>query len=156
MKKKCLIINILEIALSIEKNVYINNISENDNINTIITKYRINMNKITKNIDLSSEVNSDHLINKIYNTEFNDFDYQFINKVHSLSAYDLCPSKSKNLFDIVNNRNNQKNNGKTSKSYTCGKCKQKETFSREVQLRSIDEGANKSITCISCGYNWII
>lgn len=112
--------------------------------------YYLYCNKITKNLDIESEVNSDYLIKKIINNELD------IITLASLSSDQLCPDKSKNIKDTLNMRNNQQLNFKTSTLYKCRNCGKKEVKIQEYQGRSLDEGSNLSLTCNFCNYNWVI
>ena len=112
--------------------------------------YYLNCNKITKNLDIHSEVNSSYLIDKIIH---NDID---INKIASMSSEDLCPAKSQTIKNTLNLRNNQQIKFKTSTLYQCRNCKKREVKIQEYQGRSLDEGSNLSLTCVFCNYNWVI
>lgn len=112
--------------------------------------YYLNCNKITKNLDIESEVESDYLINKILNNEID------INIIGSLSSEQLCPDKSQNIKDNLNKRNNQHIKVKTSTLYTCKNCKRKEVSIFQVQIKALDEGSNLSLTCQFCKYHWMI
>ncbi len=112
--------------------------------------YHLFCNKITKNLDIESEVGSDYLINKIINNELD------ITKIAHLTSDELCPDKSKNIKDTLNMRNNQQLNYKTSTLYRCRNCGKKEVKIQEYQGRSLDEGSNLSLTCNFCNYNWVI
>jgi DNA-directed RNA polymerase subunit M/transcription elongation factor TFIIS len=112
--------------------------------------YYLNCNKITKNLDIESEVNSSYLINKILQNSIN------INNIASMSSDELCPDKSQNIKDTINLRTNQQIKIKTSTLYQCRNCKKKEVKIQEYQGRSLDEGSNLSLTCLFCNFNWVI
>lgn len=112
--------------------------------------YYLNCNKITKNLDIDSEVNSDYLINKILQ---NDID---INKLASMSSEELCPNKSQSIKEALHLRTNQQIKYKTSTLYQCRNCGKREVKILEYQGRSLDEGSNLSLTCVFCNYNWIV
>jgi DNA-directed RNA polymerase subunit M/transcription elongation factor TFIIS len=112
--------------------------------------YQLFCNKITKNLDICSEVKSDYLINKILNHELD------ITKIANMSSDELCPDKSKNIKETLNLRNNQHLTVKTSTLYKCKNCGKKEVKIQEYQGRSLDEGSNLSLTCNFCNYNWVI
>lgn len=112
--------------------------------------YQLFCNKITKNLDIESEVKSDYLINKVLQ---NDLD---ITKIAIMTSDELCPDKSKNIKENLNMRNNQQLNFKTSTLYKCRNCGKKEVKIQEYQGRSLDEGSNLSLTCNFCNYNWVI
>jgi DNA-directed RNA polymerase subunit M/transcription elongation factor TFIIS len=112
--------------------------------------YYLTCNKITKNLDPKSEVNSNYLINLIINNQID------IKNIGKLSSEDLCPNKSLNIKENLNKRNNQKIKLKTSTLYTCRNCKRKDVTIREYQARSLDESSNLSLTCQFCYYHWVI
>jgi hypothetical protein len=155
---------LLELSIYIEDKIFSNIISIDDYIlynenGDFYKLYRINMNKFTKNLDIDSEVNDNYFITKLINVQKDKYlfiNYELIKNICNLTSYDLCPKKSESIKELVNARINQKNNVKTSKTYICGKCKQRETIIKEVQLRSADEGANLSITWVSCQHHWIM
>jgi DNA-directed RNA polymerase subunit M/transcription elongation factor TFIIS len=112
--------------------------------------YYLNCNKITKNLDIESEVNSSYLINKILQNSIN------INNIASMTSEELCPNKSQNIKDTINKRNNQEIKPKTSTLYTCKNCKRKEVSIHQIQIKALDEGTNLSLTCQFCNYRWIV
>lgn len=112
--------------------------------------YRSIINKITKNLDIDSEVHSDYLITKIINKNID------INNIAYLNSNDLCPEKSDNIINTLKIRNNQKLVFKTSILYTCRNCKFKKVIIKQVQLKSQDEGFNLSLTCTFCNNKWIV
>lgn len=112
--------------------------------------YYLTCNKITKNLDPESEVQSDYLINKILNNEID------ITKIGSMTSEDLCPDKSQNIKNVLNLRNNQQIKIKTSTLYTCKNCKRKEVSIFQVQIKALDEGSNLSLTCQFCKYHWVV
>lgn len=112
--------------------------------------YYLTCNKITKNLDPESEVNSDYLINLIINNQID------INTIGSLTSDELCPDKSENIKDTINKRNNQEVKIKTSTLYTCRNCNHKEVTIKSVQIRALDESASLSLTCQFCNFNWVI
>lgn len=112
--------------------------------------YYLTCNKITKNLDPKSEVNSNYLINLIINNQID------IKNIGMLTSEDLCPNKSLNIKENLHKRNNQEIKLKTSTLYTCKNCKKKEVYIREYQGRSLDEGSNLSLTCQFCNYNWVV
>lgn len=112
--------------------------------------YNLFCNKVTKNLDFESEVQSEFLINKIINNEID------ITQIAHMSSDELCPDKSKNIKETINMRNKQRLNYKTSTLYKCRNCGKKEVKIQEYQGRSLDEGSNLSLTCNFCNYNWVI
>jgi DNA-directed RNA polymerase subunit M/transcription elongation factor TFIIS len=111
--------------------------------------YRVYTNKVTKNLDIDSEVNSDYLISKVINNTINP------NIIANLNSNILCPSKSIDIINNLNLRNNQKINFKTSEMYQCRNCKKKSVRIEMVQIKRIDEPQTMSLTCTFCSNNWL-
>lgn len=112
--------------------------------------YRLYTNKITKNLDIESEVGCSYLIDLIINNKID------IKKIASMSSFELCPIKSKDIRKKIHDRNNSKLEYKISNNYTCSNCKKKSVIMTEVQIRRIDEASSLSLTCTFCQKNWII
>lgn len=111
--------------------------------------YQLCHNKITKNLDIDSEVNSSYLIDTIINNTID------ISDIAEWKSDKLCPEKSDIIKQNLIMRNSQKLNYKTSSLYTCRNCKKRSVTIKEYQGRSLDEGTNLSLTCLFCNYNWI-
>ena len=114
--------------------------------------YQLSHNKITKNLDIDSEVNSSYLIDTIINDTIS------ISDIHNIAEWKsdkLCPEKSDIIKQNLIMRNSQKLNYKTSSLYTCRNCKKRSVTIKEYQGRSLDEGTNLSLTCLFCNFNWI-
>lgn len=112
--------------------------------------YRLYTNKVTKNLDKDSEVNNSYLLNKIIKKEID------LSKLAYYDSNTLCPEKSDKIINSLNERSKQKINYKITTLYLCSNCKNKCATIETVQLRSLDEGSNYSLTCKFCGKNWII
>lgn len=112
--------------------------------------YRTRITRITKNLDINSEVGDDHLINLIISKSID------VNNISKMSPEELSPSRNKQLLDKLTSRRNQKMSLKVSTLYFCKKCKKNETTVRSVQMRSLDEAESIVITCAFCSYMWII
>ena len=112
--------------------------------------YRLNMNKITKNLDINSEVGSDFLIKKIINDDTFEIEH-----ISSAPSFVLCPDKSIEIIKLINIKSSQKIEMKTSSEHRCKNCKQSKAYYKEIQLRRIDEASNLSLTCTYCKYKWI-
>lgn len=146
------------IIINIELSCYNQTINKSDELliyqswdnEKFVYLYYLTCNKITKNLDPDSEVQSNYLINKILNNEID------LSKIGSMTSDELSPDKSQNIKDVLNLRNNQEIKVKTSTLYTCRNCKKKEVSIREYQGRSLDEGSNLSLTCLFCNYNWVV
>lgn len=114
--------------------------------------YQLCHNKITKNLDIDSEVNSSYLIDTIINDTISMSD---IHNIAEWKSDKLCPEKSDIIKQNLIMRNSQKLNYKTSSLYTCRNCKKRSVTIKEYQGRSLDEGTNLSLTCLFCNFNWI-
>lgn len=112
--------------------------------------YRLIISKITKNLDIDSEVHNSYLFDNIINNNIS------INNIPYLSSFELCPEKSKDIIDKIQLRSNQTISYKTSNMYTCKNCKQRKVTIKEIQMRALDEGSNLSITCTFCNFHWIV
>jgi DNA-directed RNA polymerase subunit M/transcription elongation factor TFIIS len=118
--------------------------------------YRITISKITKHIDMDSEVhdkldntNKYYLVKNIMNNNIP------IPSIPYLSSYQLCPAKSEKINQQLKTRTQQKITYKTSTLYTCKNCKKREVKIIEYQGRSLDESSNLSLTCVYCGFHWV-
>jgi DNA-directed RNA polymerase subunit M/transcription elongation factor TFIIS len=112
--------------------------------------YQLCHNKITKNLDVDSEVNSSYLIDKIINDTID------LSNIAEWTSNKLCPDKSDNIKQKLILRNSQKLNYKTSSLYTCKNCKKRSVTIHEFQARACDEGSNLSLTCLFCGFGWVV
>ncbi len=110
--------------------------------------YRTNITRITKNLDINSEVGDDYLINLIINRSIN------IDQISKMTPEALCPSKNIKLLEELNNRREQKVYVKVSSDYTCPRCYRKEATTRSIQTRSLDEGETLFATCNFCSHRW--
>ena len=110
--------------------------------------YRSKITRITKNLDLSSEVGDEHLATCLL---LGSIDPSTVSK---LDNKDLSPLHNLKLLETFNIRLNQKITLKTSSLYKCRQCGRKETTIRNVQMRSLDESDTSIITCTYCHYKW--
>lgn len=133
------------IKKSNEQMIYIN--WDNSNFTY---QYQLLCNKITKNLDINSEVNSSYLMDTIID---NNID---ISTIAEWTSDKLCPEKSDKIKQNIQARNSQKLNYKTSSLYTCKNCRKKSVTLHEYQGRSLDEGTNLSAECTFCKFKWII
>ena len=126
-----------------------NNIPCNWHNELFIKKYTITTYKVQANLiirDSDSNYLMDNLISKSISAI----------SVGKMKSRQLCPSKSKHLYDIIDVRKKQRIIKKYSKQYKCGKCGKRKTTFYEKQLRSLDEGSTLFITCAidNCGNSW--
>lgn len=75
-------------------------------------------------------------------------------EIANLTSTDLIPEKNAEIRENIKRRNEQKIDGKISTMYKCPKCDKRECIIREVQIRSLDEGANINAICKNCSFQW--
>lgn len=68
------------------------------------------------------------------------------------SCEQLHPLRWKDILDIKQKRENDKNNIKTSDLYKCYHCGERKTKTSQMQTRSSDEAMTIFVTCLNC-YN---
>lgn len=110
--------------------------------------YRTRIMRITKNLDIESEVGDEYLGTGLVSGAIDP------TTVSKLENVELAPSKSEHIMAELNARLNQTVSTKTSSLYRCRKCGKKETTIRTVQMRSLDEPSTNIISCVFCGYKW--
>ena len=115
--------------------------------------YQLSHNKVTKNLDINSEVNSSYLIDTIINDTIGIDD---LSDIAEWKSDKLCPEKSDKIKQNIILRNSQKLNYKTSSLYTCPNCRKKNVRLNEYQGRSLDEGTTLAAECTFCKYRWVI
>ena len=110
--------------------------------------YRTKVVRITKNLDVNSEVGDEHLATSLLN---GDIDPSTVSK---LDNKDISPLNNKKLVDDLAVRLNQTVTLKTSTLYRCRQCKRNETTIKSIQMRSLDEPSTLVIQCQFCHYKW--
>ena len=117
--------------------------------------YRTRIVRITKNLDINSEVGDDHLMGLILEckNDINAFDLKSISKKQ---PEELNPSKHANLLLELNSRRNQSVTIKVSTLYKCRKCFKNKCTTKSIQMRSLDEGETTVVTCVFCGHKWFV
>ena len=150
------LINLQKIILDIENACYnytINKANE-ENIpadwsNDLFTEiYHATCAKIYSNISKKCGVSNNYLICHIVN---NNLD---INKLPYMSSQELFPEKYKELISKLEASKNVTRTVKTTSMYKCRRCHKNECTEENRYNRSLDEGVNLTITCMSCGYQW--
>ena len=150
------LINLQKIILDIENACYnytINKANE-ENIpadwsNDLFTEiYHATCAKIYSNISKKCGVSNNYLICHIVN---NNLD---INKLPYMSSQELFPEKYKELISKLEASKNVTRTIKTTSMYKCRRCHKNECTEENRYNRSLDEGVNLTITCMSCGYQW--
>lgn len=112
--------------------------------------YRTRITRITKNLDIQSEVGDDYLVTAIIDGKID------IPSISKLLPEELSPSKNSKLIEELTARRTQKISIKVSTMYRCPQkgCGKNETTVRSAQMRSLDEGETLIITCIFCSHKW--
>jgi DNA-directed RNA polymerase subunit M/transcription elongation factor TFIIS len=98
--------------------------------------YQLTMYKIQKNIADNSAI-----VTKLLNKSIDP------NNIAYMDSHELCPEKTKMIYDQIENRKRQKVIKKYTKQYTCFKCGGNIASTFEMQARSLDEGSTLRITC---------
>lgn len=112
--------------------------------------YRTRVMRVTKNIDINSEVGDEHLATALLSGAIDP------STVSTLENKVLCPSRNEKILEELSARMNTTITLKTSSLYKCRQCGHKETTVRSMQMRSADESETIIICCIFCGYKWFI
>lgn len=110
--------------------------------------YRTRVVRITKNLDVNSEVGDEHLATGLIHGQIDP------KTVSRLDNKDLSPLRNQKLIDNLSIRLNQKITLKTSTLYRCKQCGKRETTIRSAQMRSLDESETLCIQCCYCGHRW--
>jgi DNA-directed RNA polymerase subunit M/transcription elongation factor TFIIS len=112
---------------------------QNENFQSLynIITYRVQKNLVWTKDDPGSE----YLIDTITRGEFD------VNNIGKMKSRDLRPAKTKDIYDDIERRKQQKIRKKYSTQHECFKCGGRKTTEVELQLRSLDEGSTLIITC---------
>jgi DNA-directed RNA polymerase subunit M/transcription elongation factor TFIIS len=103
--------------------------------------------KLVSNIDGDEPGEMPYLANQLLNGVVKPLE------ASALSSQDMAPEK---YIDVLNRIRlmNEEVKIKTSKLYTCSRCKKKETVLSQVQDRSNDENSSLIALCVNCGFQW--
>lgn len=104
--------------------------------------------KIAENIDQENNVKNTYLFNAIIDGSID------ITILPRLKASELFPDKYRDIINKLEMSKNIQVAVKTSKLYTCSRCKNKECTYENLYNRSLDEGVNLTVLCIACGFSW--
>ena len=145
-----------DMIISIEKSCYDHSVEIADyelltpdfTIPTFEELYRTKVIRITKNLDINSEVGDEHLATTLLNGLVDP------TTISKLENKDLSPLRNDKLIETLNTRLNQTITLKTSTLYRCRQCKRNETTVRSVQMRSLDESETLVIACTFCHHRW--
>ena len=152
-------INDLSKSRNIEKHIYNNLItySSNNNIirswsnNIFINLYFSKIRSLYLNLDKSSYINNNYLLDKILNNEIKPED------IPKLSVYDIYPDNWKDILDEKTKRDKLKYELKPeamTDQYKCRKCGSRKCSYYEMQTRSADEPMTQFFTCLNCQNRW--
>lgn len=111
--------------------------------------YQLICSRVTKNLDPSSEVRSEWLINKVIHGDVN------IDRIGWMSSEELT-DKTMDIKQSIELRRSQKLVYKTSSLYACRNCKARACTVRTQQMRSLDEGFTIIATCTICGFRFML
>ncbi len=104
--------------------------------------------KISSNITQKNSVKNMYLISAILDKKIE------IEKLPYMSSQELYPDKYKELLIKLEASKKVEQTIKTSSMYKCRRCHKNECTEENRYNRSLDEGVNLTITCMSCGYRW--
>lgn len=104
--------------------------------------------KIASNIDQTNTVKNTYLPEAIL---CGTIDLGLLPK---MSSQELCPEKYKNVLTKLEMSKNVSRTVRTTAMYTCRRCRKSECTYENLYNRSLDEGVNLIITCMSCGLEW--
>ncbi len=110
--------------------------------------YRTRVMRITKNLDINSEVGDEHLAMCLLGGIIDP------KKVSWLDNQDISPANNSKLIESISVRRDQQITLKTSSLYRCPRCGLRETTIRSAQMRSLDEGEGLIINCQFCHHKW--
>lgn len=103
--------------------------------------------KLVANIDSDSDVGSSYLADMILTGRVLPLE------AAAMSSQDMAPDKYVSVLEKVKSMYEEVKI-KTSKLYTCPKCKHQETVLSQVQDRSLDENSSLIAVCVYCSYRW--
>lgn len=113
--------------------------------------YCLTVSRVSKNIDAGSEVGDSYLIDKLMSKQIKS------EEVAMLSSADLVdPASIQEINEKLDKRRSSKIFEKTSSMYPCRNCKGRNCTVRTQQMRSIDEGFSIIVSCVTCGYRFIV
>ncbi len=116
----------------------------------LVYMYSLIASRVSKNLDVSSEVQENFLIEAIISGDCSAED------VASLSSEEMSPEMVNKIKEQIASRRSQKIKQKTTNMYTCRNCKSRECTIRTQQMRSLDEGFTIILNCVNCGYRFMV
>jgi DNA-directed RNA polymerase subunit M/transcription elongation factor TFIIS len=146
----------LDLASKLEKSCYLYTVNKsiNENIpnrwdnDLFIIIYNSTCARISSNLSTTNLVKNNYLLPNILNGNIN------IEILPSLSSQELFPDMYLDIINKLEISKTVQSTVKTSSMYRCRRCGKKECTIANRYNRSLDEGVNLTITCVSCGYEW--
>lgn len=148
----------LDMIIAVEKSCYDHAIdtadyellSPNFSVSGFEQLYRTLVVRITKNLDINSEVGDEHLATGLLDGSIDP------ETTSRLDDRELSLLNNSTYINELNVRMNQVVKLKTSTLYRCSKCGKRETTIKSVQTRSLDEGETIMCVCSFCGYRFTV
>lgn len=141
--------------IEIEKSIYnkaLLKVKKNRN-NNFDMYYNTFSAKITKNIDISIKDIDTTLIKALIHKKMD------ISKIVNYKSYTLAPVKNKKTIEKIEKQisiQDEEILENTSETYKCPRCGAFSCVITTVQMRSLDEAENLSLTCTECDNRWIL
>ncbi len=110
--------------------------------------YTIICAKISSNIDQTDDVKNPYLAGAILDGKIN------IQDLPRMTSQELDPDRYANVLQRIEVAKNIKQTVKTTSMYRCRRCHKTECISEPRYNRSLDEGINSTVHCVSCGNSW--
>ena len=104
--------------------------------------------KILSNVDAHGTVKNHKLAKDIIFGNLN------IASLPKQTSQELYPDKYAEVLDKIEKSKNATHTVKTSAMYKCRRCFKSECVIENRYNRSLDEGVNLSVQCVSCGLQW--
>lgn len=130
-----------------------NDIQKSWNDKLFINLYVNKSRSILNNLDISSYIQNNRLIQRVIDGEFKPHDLPFMDQTN------IFPERWKDILDMnLKQEENFYNSKQVAKTdlFKCGKCKKRECSYYELQVRSADESSTIFVTCLNCGNRWRI
>jgi DNA-directed RNA polymerase subunit M/transcription elongation factor TFIIS len=104
--------------------------------------------RVISNIDPTSSVKNVKTYDQILSGKFDPF------HLGDMSSREFCPELTADIERTIAQRSAQNIDAKVSTRFKCPQCGKSETFVKEVQTRSLDEGGTLSAICKFCSHLW--
>ncbi len=109
--------------------------------------YHTYMYKILANLDPESIIKSSHLVLAIIDGKID------AKRIIKLDSGELCPDRYGEIMQMIDQRRSQKIKYRYSKLHRCHNCKKLTCITENLYNRSLDEGVNLKIKCVTCGHS---